>query len=220
MSSPRSRILAAGVSALWLLAPALASAADFAVWAATIKLSVQTSSDEGGFVTRKLGNTEIINLALGRPLKTKIDKNTEVLASSGTYADHVSESKLIVFDPSQNGIAQIKAVVATLTALDFENTSGGSKSQTTGFGSATFAATTLGNPAQNGFLSSPVQGAATGSATHDPFAAGTSKVSGKSTLQGRIRFNYTDDTGTHLFDGIITKGQGKLSGKPIGGFVQ
>ncbi len=220
MRSSVSRVLAVGALVLGVLVPRLAFATDFAVFAATIKLSVQMTTDDDLFVTRKLGNNEIINLALGRPLGTKVDKKTEVLASSGTYADHVAESKLMVFDPSQNGLAQIKAVVAVITALDWEQAYLPSKSQATGFGSASFVATTLGTPAQNGFLASPVQGSAAGSATHDPFAAGTAKISGKGNLQGRVRFNYTDATGTHLFNGVILKGQGKLSGKPIGAFVQ
>jgi hypothetical protein len=214
------RVFACGVLALGLLVPRLAFATDFFVYSASIKLALQMVTDDDVFVTRKLGNNEIINLALGRSLTTKIDKKTEVLAASGTYADHVMESKLIVFDPSQNGLAQIKAVVGTLTALDFANAYLPSKSAATGFGSATFVATTLGTPAQNGFLLSPIQGGASGAAGHDPFAAGTAKIAGKGTLQGRVRFNYTDATGTHLFDGVVLKGQGKLSGKPIGGFVQ
>ncbi len=194
-------------------------ATDFFVYPATFKLVLQMVTPDDVVLTRKLGNTEIINLALGRPLTTKVDKQTEVLAGAGTYADHAAESKLIVFDPSQNGIAQIKAVVGTLTALDFSNAYLATKSAGTGFGTAVFAATTLGNPAQNGFLQSTIQGGGQGAGNHDPFG-GQAKISGKGTVQGRIAFNFTDAAGTRLFDGYVLKGQAKVSGKPIGGFAQ
>jgi hypothetical protein len=219
MTSARSRLLALAAGAALLASARPAFATDFYVYPATIKLVLQTVTDDDVVLTRKVGNNEIINLALGRPLSTKVDKATEVLAGAGTYADHASESKLIVFDPSQNGIAQIKAVVGTLTAIDFSNAYLASKSAGTGFGAALIAATTLGNPAQNGFLASNVQGGGQGAGNHDPFG-GNAKISGKGTVQGRVRFNYTDATGTHLFDGYVLKGQAKASGKPIGGFVQ
>jgi hypothetical protein len=209
-------------SALLGFARPAAGQTDFYVYAVTAKLVAQMTvvgpvSDV--VVTRKLGNAEIINLALGRPLTTKIDKKTEILAGAGTYADHALESKLIVFDPSQNGLAQIKAVVGTIASADFTTGYFASKSAGVGFGTANFAATTLGNPAQNGFLPWSGQGSGGGSGSHDPFG-GNSKVSGKGTASGRIRFVYTDASGTHTFDGIIAKGQAKASGKPIGAFTQ
>jgi hypothetical protein len=203
-----------------LLVPRLAFATDFVVYNATFKAVLQMVTDDDVVITRKLGNNEIINLALGRPLTTKVDKKTEVLAGVGTYADHANESKLIVFDPSQNGVAQIKVVVATLSALEFNNAYLPSKSSGTGFGTATFAATTLGTPAQNGFLLSTIQGGGSGSGPHDPFVDGDHKISGKGDCHGRIKFNYTDGTGTHVFDGFVLKCQGKASGKAIGGFTQ
>lgn len=199
-----------------------AGATDFYVYAVTAKLVVQMTVEgpqSDVIVSRKIGNTEIINLALGRPLTTKIDKKTEILAGAGTYANEALESKLIVFDPSQNGLAQIKAVVATIDTGDFTRAYLSSKSAGVGFGTATFAATTLGDPAHNGFLQWTSQGSGGGSGSHDPFG-GNSKVSGKGALQGRMRFVYTDASGTHTFDGVIAKGQAKASGKPIGAFTQ
>ncbi|MEO6029970.1 MAG: hypothetical protein ABIR79_24145 [Candidatus Binatia bacterium] len=220
MSASVSRVLAAGLFVLGLLAPHLAFATDFFVYPATFKAVVQMVTNDDVVVNRKLGNTELINLALGRPLATKVDKKTEILAGAGSYADHANESKLIVFDPSQNGVNQIKAVVGTLSALEFNNAYLPSKSQGTGFGTATFPATTLGNPGQNGFLLSTIQGGGAGSGPHDPFIDGPHKISGKGDCHGHVKFNYTDATGTHQFDGFVLKCQGKVSGKAIGGFTQ
>lgn len=219
----RDAILLLAVSALALLPGARhAHATDFYVYNVTLKLvaeMVVVGMEADVIVKRKLGNADIINLALGRPLGTKIDKNTEVLAGAGTYLSDAAESKLIVFDPSQNGVAQIKAVVGTLSTLDIDAAYLASKSQGSGIGSGVLATTTLGNPAQNGFLTSTFNGVGSGSGTHDPFG-GNSKVSGKGTGSGRLRFNFTDGGGTQLFDGIVVKAEGKVSGKPIGGFTQ
>lgn len=221
MTAFRRALPAAAAAFAVLLTASRASAVSFYVYPATFKLVVQSIVDpyDGPILTRKLGNKELINLALGRPLTTPIDKNTEVLAGAGTYAEEADQTTLIVFDPSQNGLNQIKATIGTISALDFEKAILQSKSQGVGFGTAVFAATTLGNPAQNGFLLSTIQGTGGGSGTHDPFG-GSSKVSGKGSVSGRLRFVFTDAGGTHTFDGIILKGQAKVSGKPIGGFVK
>jgi hypothetical protein len=197
-----------------------ASAVAFYVYPATFKLVLQSIPDPYGGVilTRKIGNKELINLALGRSLTTPIEKNF-VLAGAGTYADHADETTLIVFDTSENGINQIKATVATISSLDFERAILAKKSQGSGFGTATFAATTLGNPAQNGLVQSTIQGTGGGAGNHDPFG-GSAKVSGKGNVSGRLTFVFTDGAGTQTFDGIIVKGQAKVSGKPIGSFIR
>jgi hypothetical protein len=220
MTFARSLLLTLAVGTL-LAAPDRASAVSFYVYPATFKLVLQSIPDPYGDVilTRKIGNKEIINLALGRPLSTPIDKNTEILAGAGTYAEDAAQTKLIVFDPSQNGINQIKATVGTISSLDFERAILAKKSQGSGFGTAVFAATTLGNPTQNGFLQSTIQGTGSGAGGHDPFG-GSAKISGKGNVSGRLRFVFTDAVGTQTFDGIVIKGQAKVSGKPLGGFVQ
>ncbi len=127
---------------------------------------------------------------------------------------------MIVFDPSQNGTAQVTATVGTLSALDFQNASFPSKTTFLGFGTAEFAPTTLGDPAHNGFLQSTLQGGGNGSGTHDPFGLGQSKVAAKGSITGRVRFVFTDANGTQTFDGIVLKGQAKAGGKALGSFAQ
>lgn len=209
--------------ALLVLVPGRASATDFYVYKASVKLAVQqvvVGQEVDTVVTRKLGNKEVINLALGRPLDTKVDGKTEILAVAGTYANDAAQSKLIVFDPSQNGVAQVKTVVGTLTSLDFISAYQASKSTGSGIGTGVLAETTLGDPTKNGFLASTFSGSGAGSGTHDPFG-GNSKTSAKGSASGRLKFRFTDASGvTQLFDGIVVKAEGKGSGKPIGAFSQ
>ncbi|HEY2387761.1 MAG TPA: hypothetical protein VGK30_12430 [Candidatus Binatia bacterium] len=215
-------VLATAVLSLAAVRPAAAT--NFFVYKASLKLVVQrVEIGQGGafdtFVTKKLGNAELINLALGRPLDTKIDPKTEILAGAGTFSADAAQSKLIVFDPTQNGVAQIKATIGTVSTLDFTHAYLASKSQGAGFGTAVVAATTAGDPNSNGFLQSTFFCNGAGSGTHDG-VGGNAKVSGKGSGTGRLMFKFTDQSGTHTFDGIVAKSEGKVSGKPIGGFAQ
>jgi hypothetical protein len=84
--------------------------------------------------------------------------------------------------------------------------------------------TVLGNPAENGFLSTPLNGGGQGSGGHLGVSGGNivfPSITGVGSVSGPIKFNFTDKNGsvTH-FDGIIVKAQGKLSGKPIGSFSE
>jgi hypothetical protein len=168
-----------------------------------------------------LNNTSIINLALGRPMSTKVNAKTEVLAAEVFFESHSNapQSQLIVYDPTQNGEAGIRVVVATLQTLDWQNAY--ENTINTGFGIATgtINATTLGTPAQNGFLTSTFYGGGAGSGKH-LFSVGDAKASPKAniTVHSHIKFVYTDSKGAHNFDGIISSGVGSLSGKPIGGW--
>jgi hypothetical protein len=221
MTALRNVLLSALVAAALLSFAARAFAVGFIIYPATVKLVVQAIPDQYGdqILTKKVGNKELINLALGRPLDTAIDKNTEILAGAGTFADEAAESKLIVFDPSQNGVNQVKATIGTIDSIDFTNAYLAKKSQGAGFGTATWGPTTLGNPAQNGLLQSTIIGSGSGSGQHISFGPAGSKISGKGTVSGRLRFVFTDAGGTHTFDGIIIKGQAKASGKPLGSVV-
>lgn len=215
-------VIAVGAIGLLVATSQPAAATDFYVYRGKLKIVAKmvifNPVDNDTILTRKLGNNDVINLALGRPLGTKVDAKTEILAGAGTYADHAAESTLIVFDPSQNGLAQIKATTGTLTALEFNNAYLASKSQGAGAATVVIAATTLGTPASFGFLQSTFNSSAEGSGAHDPFG-GNSKISGKATFGGRLRFNDANAAVTS-FDGFVVKAEAKVSGKPIGGFTK
>lgn len=197
-----------------LLAPVTAFAAnDFFIFKAAVTLPVSTvisqpSAPTDLFAARKLTSNDLINLALGRALGTKVDKNTEILAVAFSYHENAQLSKLIVFDPSQNGVAQVKATVAHVTSIDLLQ--GYKSNGEAGYaaGTATFDATQPAGP--NGFLTSTLHGSGAGGG---PFGFGQpEKGSGKAVLTGRLQFNVN---GT-LFDGIVLNGKAKASGKVLG----
>jgi hypothetical protein len=203
---------------------------DFMVYKVTVKIVAQMDVPGPNFdtlLTEKLGNNDVINLALGRPLGTKIDPGI-ILAGAGNFEPRTTNSpieKLIVFDPSQNGVAQVVAAVGTATSLTYQGGAvSGSKSQGSGFGSGTILDTTLGNPAENGFLTTTLNGGGQSSGGHLGVSGGNivfPSITGVGSASGPLKFNFTDKNGSvTLFDGIIVKAQGKVSGKPIGSFSE
>jgi hypothetical protein len=210
----RALTLAVGVT---ILAASPARAVDFFVFKAAISLPVfmvieQPSAPTDRYVSRKLAANDLINLALGRPLGTKVDKNTEVLALAITFAEDADLSKIIVFDPSQNGVAQVKATIARVTSIDLSR--GFKGNGQFGYGAVTGAVEPTLPPGPNGFLASTLHGSGSGGG---PFGFGQpEKGSGKGTVTGRLRFNV--DGG--LFDGIVVGGKAKASGKVIGVFTE
>ena len=218
------RIIAFGVLAIFGCLPALAQFHDAGVFKATLVLPAQmvvigVDADTVSHIT--LNNTTIVNLALGRPLATKVDPKTEILAAVAYFESHSNAplSKLVVYDPTKNGQAGIRAVVATLQTLTWQNAYENTINTGFGFAVGTINATTLGSPAQNGFLTSAFSGGGSASGKH-LFSVGDANASPKATvsIEGQAKFVYTDATGTHNFDGIFVGGKGTVSGKPIGGW--
>src|SRR5262249_12973421 len=132
-----------------------------------VQTIVRQNADTDLVVTHKLGDKDLVNLALGRPLGSKVDGKTEILAWAGTFEPLSSPTpftRLIVFDPSQNGIAQVKATIARLQALAYATAYLGSKSDRVG--AAAFAVqATAGSPA-NGLLGGTLHGSGTLSGAH------------------------------------------------------
>ncbi len=220
-------VLLAAVTMLARLAvPPSAAAEDFVVLKASLKLAVKMTIPRPSeatdlVVTRKLKNKDIINLALGRPLSTKVDSKTEILAALGTFEDPSSSplARLVVFDPSQNGVAQVTTTVIQPTVADFDKAYLSKTSAGVGTGAGVIQTTTLGNPAQNGFIATTVNGGGEGSGSHGlGMISPAVKFKGKGTMVGPIKFNVTEKGVTSTFDGYIVKGEGKISGKPIGVF--
>lgn len=182
---------------------------------------VGTGPDYDKVVRKTLKNNDLINLALGRPLSTKVNPKTEVLAAAVSYesASNAPLSQLIVYDPTQNGQAGVRTVVATLQSLEWQNAYGPSLNTGFGVASGTILATTLGNPAENGFLASAFSGGGTGAGKH-LYIVGDEKASPVASvfIQSHLKFVYTDTQGTHSFDGFVVNGTARLSGKPIGGW--
>lgn len=210
--------------ALSVCLPAFAQFHDVGVFKVKLTLPAQMvvvgqQSDTISRVT--LDNNAIVNLALGRPMGTKVDAKKEILAAAVSFESHSNAplSQLVVYDTTQNGQAGVVAVVATLQTLNWQNAYEKTINSGFGFATGTIHATTLGSPAQNGFLASPFEGGGTGSGKH-LFSVQDKNASPKAaiTVSGQAKFVYTDSKGTHAFDGLFVNGTGSLSGKPIGGW--
>jgi len=168
-----------------------------------------------------LTDTDIINLALGRALDSKINAKTEVLAAEAWFESTNSppQSQLIIYDPTKNGQAGVVAVVGTLQTLAWQNAYEQSVNSGFGWATGTIVATTNGTPAQNGFLASPLHLAGSGIGKHlfsvgDAHASPVASVS----IHAQLNFVYTDAKGKHNFSGFVVAGTGTLSGNPIGGW--
>ena len=202
-----ARALLAGLALLTPIAPVgRADAEEFAIVALKVSLPVNVVVGSQ-IVQRTLKEKDLVNLALGRPLGTKVDKKTEVLAVAFNADDAVGSA--IVCNPSQNGLAQITTTVAEPTSKDLEKayiSQGVSKAY--GALTGTIVATTLGNPAQNGLLESTLFGGGGGSAA--------ASASGTGVIAGRLHFRVTENGQTRDLAGFIVKGKAKVSGKPLG----
>ena len=220
------RLLALTLAAA-LFAPRPAAALDtLYVFKASMKLPVQQvvvrpTENTDLILTRKIGEKELVNLALGRPLASKVDKKTEILAWAGTFENPSSSAlaRLIVFDPTQNGIAQVKATVMRLQTLDYATAYLGKTSGKVGFATIAVQPTVLGNPSADGFVDGTLNGSGTASGAHLAEINGEfvpPSFNGKGIVGGRIHFK----TGGADVDGFVPFGKTKIGGKILGSFEQ
>jgi hypothetical protein len=207
----RSLITLTLAALLLALAPARAGAqVTFLVFKATLELAVRFQTVDGGgnpiVAVRKLKTNDVINLALGRSLATKPNKATEVLALAADDSTPGPLSRLVVYNPATNTFT---TTVWTLSGVAlFSNTD---FSDNVGIGNATFAATTLGDPAKNGFSSTTLAGAGTGKGT------GGSAKAASTALSGRVKFTTTDANNvTTTIDGLVVSAKFKAGGKTLG----
>jgi hypothetical protein len=185
-------------------------------------LEVQVNPEIDKVLTHKLANDDIVNLALGRSLDTKVDKETEVLAAAVTFETEGEPpvSQLVVYDKTKTGKDGIVAVVGTMDMLEWQTAFLNKGRSGFGLARGKINATTLGTPAQNGFQESMVQGAGKCSGKFLFALKDDSDASPKGVvmIQGHVKYVYTDGQGLHTVDGFVTNGLGKISGKPIGGW--
>jgi hypothetical protein len=195
--------------ALALLVPTSASGGaggdTFVVFKCSVSLPVvhSTTNAKGHVVlaTFKLDSADIVNLALGRPLDTKLDPQTEVLAWASDVTTPGAGSQIVVFDP---GTDTITALVCDSSA--FVLVSDEDFSKNAAFANLELQATSLGEPLENGFADSTLS------------AAGTGKNSGSfssTALAGPVSFKFTEGGETTTIEGVVTKGKLKVSGPQL-----
>jgi len=200
----RSLLTCLLASALAFHAAGAAALSDvFEIEKATVTLPVvyQTLDSHGLNVlaTKTLKTDDLVNLALGRSLATKLDKSTEVLAFAADASTPGAGSKLIVFNPTT------KTITATVWNFgnDFVLLSNDDFSKNSAYGSMVVVATTAGDPAHNGLLTTTLT------------AAGTGKFGSLSSTAviGPVSFTFTDKNNvTTTINGIVLNGKAKGSG--------
>jgi hypothetical protein len=218
----RTLVLAVTASLLWS-ASASAAAIDFFVFKASVTLPATAVIERPMeptdlFIKTKLKSKDLVNLTLGRPLGTKVDKKTEILAIAITFSENAEFSKLIVFDPSQNGAAQVKATIATISSIAFDKGFKKSSIGGSGVGTVEIQETVLGTPSENALHATTLHGGGDGSG---PFGFGTiEKAKGKGIVTGELSFTSTKNAVTSTFEGFVTQGKLKGGGKRIGVFTE
>jgi len=192
------------VAALALAAPAL-RADTFAVYKVSVTLPVvhQTLNAQGKQVlaTRTLKTPDIVNLALGRPLSTKLDPATEVLAFASNVTTPGAGSLLVVFNPATDSITTTVFSTSGFVLLADEDFR-----KNVAFAHADIQATGLGDPGLNGFQASTLA------------MAGTGKSSGSfatTSAAGPLSFTSTEGGVTTTLSGLVTKGKLKASGPQL-----
>jgi hypothetical protein len=188
-------------------APAPAAIADtFAVFAASVTFPVmfQTTDAHGNQViaTKTLKTPDVVNLALGRSLATKLNKATETLAFASDVSTPGAGSMLVVFNPT------LQTIVATVfTTSNFVLLSNQDFSKNAAFSDVTIQTTVDGDPVHNRFQTTTLAMAGTGK------SAGSFSAT---SMGGPITITITDASNvTTTIDGLVVKGKLKASGKQL-----
>ena len=197
---------------LLLAVPATSQAQiPFAIFKATVNLTVQFAGmDKSGnpaVLVRKLSSNDILNLALGRSLTTKPDKNTEVLALALDDGSPGDASQLVVWNPTAHSVTTVvwAQTNAHLIFNGVDDTSG------VGIADVNIQATTLGDPTHNGFAASVLFGGGGGKGN------GVSVSASATSLSGPLTFTVTDGNAAPVtISGVVTAGKFKAGGKFLG----
>jgi len=206
------RRLAAVLFVLLLAVPRSSSAqVPFSFFKATLNLTVQfPGTDKNGnpvVSSRKLSSNDILNLALGRSLTTKPDKNTEILALAADGCSPGADSRLIVYNPQANAVTATVWTQSNVTLVF----NGLEDSSAVGVANLDVQATTLGDPTHNGLAASVLFVGGSGKGTG-------SGISGSaSSMNGSLTFTVTDGNAAPVtIHGIVTAGKFKAGGKFLG----
>lgn len=151
--------------------------------------------------TLTLKSDDILNLALGRPLGTKPDKATEVLAFASNSTTPGAGSLLVVFNPQSEQVTTVVFATSGFVLLHDEDFS-----QNVAFAQADIQATSLGTPAEHGFLASSLSTGGKGKSA-GAFAA--------TSLAGPVHLRFTQGGETTEIEGLVLKGRLKASGPTL-----
>ena len=182
-------------------------------------------------VSKTLKGDDLVNLAMGRSLGTKVDKTREVLAlalaDEGPGDVAAPTTRVIVYNPDPavaTDPERIKATIFTLSALSFDAATISGKPTGQGIGTVAVTPTPdpppdpAGDATKNALLATSLDGAAIASATLSSVDASITgfKVTLKG-LGGAFHFKYTDakHPASTDIDGILISGMFTTTGKPL-----
>ncbi len=196
-------------------------AVDFFVYKITAKLPVLTVAQVGGvdkIVTRTFVTNDLINIALGRPLGTKVNSSTEILAVAGVdELDSVNPpaSKLIVFNPSTK---KNLATITTVSSLNMKYVSNSPRGSATVATTQPFVESTVNPTVAKFFAGTSLFLAGSGKGPGaDPFDFRPPVTGGTTMLNGRVKLLITEKTGgtATVFEGLVVKGSMSGGGAPL-----
>jgi len=190
-------------------------------------------------VTKSLSGNDLVNLSLGRPLGSPVDKAKEVLALGFTFAGTLGADqrptmppliKVMIYDTTATGTARKVQEIATITTLDYQEAfpNGGSTNKGLGICTGTLLKTPAtvpppGDPSKFEIKEDAnFQGAA--SVTQPGSGTGGDVESFNLTATGvsmRLKITLTDNNGvTAPIDGYVLKGIFKTTGKRIDTYTE
>jgi hypothetical protein len=127
-------------------------------------------------------------------------------------------TKLIVFDPSAIGPAQIVETVAEATALEVDAATG--NGSVTGQGTAIAAINGVGDAGDNALNASNVLLTGSGKTSPGVPPGPDGKISWKGSLAGRLSLTTTRNGEATTISGFVVTGKIAASGKSIGQFTE
>lgn len=198
---------------VFTLSESPAGATDFFVFPVKVSLPVvMVVPGSSVVVKRTFKEKDVVNLALGRPLDAKIDKKREILAVMGGREElDLPKARIIVYDPTQNGLAQVTTIVAEPIVIDRQTAFLVKGKQGHGLITGRTLETTLGDPTHNAIH------------TAIGWASGAGKKNGTSgsasgIVAGRASVTLTEAGQTTTLAGFIVNGKVKATAKPLGMF--
>jgi hypothetical protein len=185
----------------------------YELWTATVSLPVLYSGTnvhhQPATLTQVLTTDDVINLALGRPLTTKIDTKTTALALAGDASTPGVGSSIIVVNPTTRTLL---ATVFNLPIFDVIFANPPADTNAVVYATANVVATSGTGSVLNGFDSS----------SPNLSIAGTGKLTGKLSVTstafcGPLNFHTTNaENVTTSYQGIVIKGSFHVSAGSLG----
>jgi hypothetical protein len=196
---------------------------------APLKYVIQgTSTDK--VVTKSLSANDFVNLSLGRPLGSPVDKEKEIPVLGFTFSGSLDADqrptspplvKLMIYDKTATGAARKVQEVATLTSIDYQKAFAGAGGKGIGICAGTINETPAvvpapGDPTKNKIFAANFTGAAMVTQGPGGFNTVESFALSVTSMTARLKILLTDKNGvTAPIDGYILKGAFKTAGKRI-----